>query len=230
MDQFEAVLTKSGSAYEHLKRLAVGGMLRPDRRLAPTDLSAVFRVSVTPVRDALVRLAAEGYVRGESGRGYFSKPYTVEEQHDLYRVLIMGFLTCLMEVGRCSAERLRPSVAEFGTVAARADAVGADAGSRFRIGHDELLFAPAALSGSAIIPDLMRNAADRTQYIRELDAGRAERRAAMAARLAEIVEAALRDDVAGTIVGGRALVREFSPALPDLVRDANEQIGNNRFP
>src|SRR5689334_1233539 len=89
------LLTKSASAYEHLRRLATEGRLRPDRRLSPPDLAAELRVSVTPVRDALARLAAEGFISGRGGRGFFTKAYTVEEQRSLLQLLIAMGLAAL---------------------------------------------------------------------------------------------------------------------------------------
>src|SRR5688572_19488363 len=74
------LLTKSASAYEYLRRLSAEGRLRPGRRLSPPDLANELQVSQTPIRDALARLAAEGFISGRDGRGYFTKAYTVEEQ------------------------------------------------------------------------------------------------------------------------------------------------------
>src|SRR5258708_5708280 len=82
------VLSKAASAYEHLRRLATHGPLRPDRRLSPPDLANERRISVTPVRDALARLAAEGFISGKDGRGYFTQTYTIEDQRDLYHLLL----------------------------------------------------------------------------------------------------------------------------------------------
>jgi len=68
MDRFTElrdVLGKSASAHDYLKRYAIEGRLRPDRRLIPRDLEEYFGISATPIRDALVRLAAEGFLNWE---------------------------------------------------------------------------------------------------------------------------------------------------------------------
>src|SRR3990167_2870445 len=96
--------SKSASAYEHLKRLAIRGDLRPGRRLSPTDLASHFQVSITPVRDALVRLAAEGFIRVEANRGYFTKPWTVDEQRDLLRIVAMHYVASLEARGGAGAQ------------------------------------------------------------------------------------------------------------------------------
>src|SRR4051812_43830733 len=90
------VLGKAASAYEYLKQLAIGGDLRPDRRLSAIDLADYLRVSVTPIRDALVRLAADGFITWEMSHGYFTKPFTVDEQRQLLELSYI-FLTASME-------------------------------------------------------------------------------------------------------------------------------------
>jgi hypothetical protein len=97
MDRFTElrdVLGKSASAHDYLKRYAIEGRLRPGRRLIPSDLEKHFGISATPIRDALVRLAAEGFLTWEPSRGFFSKPFSLEEQCDLNHILIIAIPAC----------------------------------------------------------------------------------------------------------------------------------------
>src|SRR5437868_1818997 len=79
---------KSATAFEHLKQMAVEGELPLGQRLAPQDLASYFGVSASPVRDALVRLSAEGLVDWRMSQGFFSKPFEVEEQQQLLETLL----------------------------------------------------------------------------------------------------------------------------------------------
>jgi DNA-binding GntR family transcriptional regulator len=229
MDQVWTPQSKSGSAYDQLRTLIVQGSVRPDRRLSPTDLAAVFRISVTPVRDALARLDAEGYVRGEAGRGYFSKRFAVEEQRDLMRVLLMSLVTIVDAQAAASPGMVRDAFATFAAEAAEV-AKGPEGGAAFVVAQDRLFLDLSSNSASAIIPHLIRNALDRTQYVRRLDGGHAARREAIGLRLAELAEAALRRDIAAAVLAGRQIGAELAPTLPDLVREANVRIAANKFP
>ena len=154
------LLSKSASAYEHLKRLATRGRLRPDRRLSPTDLAGELRISVTPVRDALVRLAAEGFIRGEDGRGYFTRPYTVREQQDLLG-LRMTYLLVGLDNVREQGRPLGP--VDLAGIEEEADASSSpQAAAVFVEAVDRLMAGLADGSGNHELPIVVRNVADRT--------------------------------------------------------------------
>jgi len=225
---WSGVPTKSESAHEHLKQLVIEGRLRPSRRLSPTDLAALLQISVTPVRDALVRLEAEGFVAGEPGRGHFSKPFTVEEQRDLQRQLFTSFLTCLDEVARDQGPAVRAALSAW------RDAVAglpeADTALAFVAAYDRLLIGLADRATSAIQPRLVRNAVERTRYVRRLDARQAGRRAAVAAGIDAVGARALEGDLMGAIEVLRGQARALGVELPHLVAEANAQISSLRFP
>jgi DNA-binding GntR family transcriptional regulator len=61
---------RSEQAYTELKRRLLAGDLRLGARLAENGLAALLGVSRTPVREALLRLHAEGLVRRQPDGGY----------------------------------------------------------------------------------------------------------------------------------------------------------------
>ena len=73
-------------AYEALKRGIVEGRFVPGQRLVEQRLAEGFGVSRTPVREALLRLEAEGLVSVERNRGAQVRALTEEEVGDLYDV------------------------------------------------------------------------------------------------------------------------------------------------
>jgi DNA-binding GntR family transcriptional regulator len=82
-------LGKSAAAYERIRTLVIEGLLRPRQRLNPADLAKLLKISATPIREALARLASEGYIASEAHRGFFAKPLSVAEQRDLCLMLFM---------------------------------------------------------------------------------------------------------------------------------------------
>lgn len=57
----------------------VGGRLQPGRKLRPDELRLDYALGTSPIREALLRLSAEGFVTLEGQRG-FSVPQTTEEE------------------------------------------------------------------------------------------------------------------------------------------------------
>ena len=57
------------AVYDILRREILQGAFEPGQRLREDELSKRYRVSRTPVREALNRLEAEGLVMGSAGRG-----------------------------------------------------------------------------------------------------------------------------------------------------------------
>ena len=85
-----------GRAVETLRAQLAEGVLSPGENLVIGDLAKRLRLSPTPVREALARLAGEGLVEDRRGKGYFTWPATASELADLYR-LRMGLLAFALE-------------------------------------------------------------------------------------------------------------------------------------
>jgi len=82
----------SHAAYRRLRREVVSGVLRPNERLVETEISHRLGISRTPVRDALMRLAADGLV--DSGRrGWTVHEHTRDELVAIYeaRAALEGY-------------------------------------------------------------------------------------------------------------------------------------------
>lgn len=62
------------------------GDLPPGRRIAAADLAQTLRLSATPVREALSRLAGEGLLDEMRGQGFYVPLYTAGDVADLYRL------------------------------------------------------------------------------------------------------------------------------------------------
>ncbi len=79
---------KTGSSvdrvYDRLKRMAADFELKPDERINESALSSLLGASRTPLREALNRLVAEGFLTFKNGRGFFCRSLSPGRILDLY--------------------------------------------------------------------------------------------------------------------------------------------------
>lgn len=75
--------TLAGDAYEAIRQAIGAGDFKPGDRLRFADLQALCDMSVTPVREALARLTAEGFTVLDDHRGYSVAPLSLEELRDV---------------------------------------------------------------------------------------------------------------------------------------------------
>ena len=71
-------------AYEMIWRRLISDGPRQSRRLSDVSLAAHLGVSRTPVRQALHRLAQDGLVLADPRRGFWSRPFSVADIHEIY--------------------------------------------------------------------------------------------------------------------------------------------------
>ena len=92
--------TLAGEAYAAIRQKIRSGAFGPGERLRFADLQALCGTSVTPVREALARLTAEGFTTVDDHRGYSVASLSLEELRDI---------TAARQL--CEGEALRLSVA-----------------------------------------------------------------------------------------------------------------------
>jgi DNA-binding GntR family transcriptional regulator len=73
-------------AYEELRRMLVQGQLEPGTQLVNRKLADEIGMSMTPVREAVTRLASEGLVEHVPGAGAFVRRISRQELAELYDV------------------------------------------------------------------------------------------------------------------------------------------------
>ena len=92
MDPAEAPLTEAlptpedtvARLYAELRRMAAGFEFRPSERLNESRLALRLGASRTPLREALNRLVAEGFLDFRSGQGFFCRALSPEGIFHLY--------------------------------------------------------------------------------------------------------------------------------------------------
>jgi DNA-binding GntR family transcriptional regulator len=98
--------TEASRVYTALRREILSGALEPGRPLAEIELSRRLGSSRTPLREALIRLAAEDLVRIEPRRGAFVQQMTVTDW------LEINELRSVLEpyAARLAAQRIEPGI------------------------------------------------------------------------------------------------------------------------
>jgi DNA-binding GntR family transcriptional regulator len=82
-DAKQAVVSR---LYDRLYDMAVSFELKPGERINEVDLARRLGASRTPLREALNRLASEGFLRFETGRGFFCRDFQPKEILELYQI------------------------------------------------------------------------------------------------------------------------------------------------
>ncbi|PYS67858.1 MAG: GntR family transcriptional regulator, partial [Acidobacteria bacterium] len=78
---------------EHLVEQIVRGALPAGAPVSLTEIAAKLGVSVTPLREALIDLEAQGFVDSALARGFFVRPLDSAEVREIYP--IVGVLEAL---------------------------------------------------------------------------------------------------------------------------------------
>ncbi len=79
-------LSKEQGVYEQLRHAITSGELRAGQRLICAQIGEQFGVSSMPVRNALMRLEAEGLVTRIPHREFVVRPYSSKDMRELYAV------------------------------------------------------------------------------------------------------------------------------------------------
>jgi DNA-binding GntR family transcriptional regulator len=150
------------SVYDALIDLIVGGELRPGQHMVETDLARQLGVSRQPIREALHRMEAEGWVDLRPSQGAFVHVPTDSEVDELLDVRALLEAETARLAARASSPaqvaRLREISLE-GKAAAAADDFG-EAVTVNSLFHAEI----AAIGGNAVLAELADIVGRRVQW------------------------------------------------------------------
>lgn len=99
-----------GSLHRRIRRLVLerilSGEVPPGRRMGVSSLAEETGISRTPVREALLQLQRDGFLRLEDNRGFFVAKLTESEARELYPILHALEDLALVSGGRPSRDQL----------------------------------------------------------------------------------------------------------------------------
>lgn len=78
-----AAKTLSESAYERLRGDIITGRLSPNAKLRIEELRQEYNTGASPLREALNRLAGEGFVAAEGQRGFYVAPISLKDLDEI---------------------------------------------------------------------------------------------------------------------------------------------------
>lgn len=189
---------KPGVIYRQLKEMILGFALYPGARITENELADRFQVSRTPVREALQRLAAEGYVIIRPKQGCLVRDIDIEEINHYYEVRI-GLEVRALELAclTMSDRQLNKLAASWNPdkVPRKAPAV-AD-----MVAHDESFhLALAEGAGNHVLAGYLKDVNDHIHIVRRLDFTDPQRIAQTYREHHEVLQRLLVRDVEGAKV------------------------------
>jgi DNA-binding GntR family transcriptional regulator len=153
--------------YQRLKTMAVSFELKPDERLNESELATLLKASRTPIREALNRLVAEGFLTFQPRKGFFCRPLQPKIIFDLYEARLAIERTTVgmacergsidaIDALRASLESVRPGKAQHNVE----DLVQFD--ETFHLGI-------AQLTGNDELIRILRSIQERIRFVRWID-------------------------------------------------------------
>lgn len=208
----------SERAYQTIRKLLVEFKLRPSERINEVQLSRTLELSRTPIREALNRLASEGFVQLEPNRGFHVRPLRTEGLLDLYE------LRSILEVAAFQLMIARAEDAELERFAGFWTSVRDDYQSR---NPDEILelderfhLMIAEMSGNLEIPAQLAAINARIRFIRRIQIEHVSHDSKQVHAHDEIVAAALKRDLKGGEAALRRHIEMTVSATQRALKDA----------
>lgn len=89
--------TLSQSIYNHLKEAIINNELKANQKINDKEIAQLFEISTTPVREAVLKLGAEGFVTINSHREAVVKEISYKELKEIFQVIgiLDSLATCL---------------------------------------------------------------------------------------------------------------------------------------
>lgn len=154
-------------AYDQLKALVVNFDFMPGERLNELELCKRIGVSRTPLREALNRLSAEGFLRAVAGKGFYCRDLDPVEILNLYE------LRKVIEVAAISIAAMKASheeVQKLQTIQDEIDSVAGSSMTRLLELDEEFHTSIVRISGNLEFLRVLRNVNDRLRFVRGFDA------------------------------------------------------------
>jgi DNA-binding GntR family transcriptional regulator len=203
--------------YTQLKEHILSRVLRPSERLQPSQLAEHFGASVTPVREALIKLASESLVTFKSGRGFFSKEIDAQEQLDLYEVRFALLKYCIE--GHPPEKKTiiaGPRRINFSSPDTHGSIV--DARVLANVAAIEEFYAGLArLSHNPMIIDLVRNLNERTRVSRIITHESSADSLNIFTAMADVAQSLQSGETNSAIRAMQKRFRTLKPRLPELI-------------
>jgi DNA-binding GntR family transcriptional regulator len=100
--------TISESVFNYIKKLIIDNKLKGNTRINEKEIANTLHVSITPVREALLKLGSSGFVNIISYREVLVKKTSLKEFKEIYQVIgNLESLAITLAINRISHEKIR---------------------------------------------------------------------------------------------------------------------------
>lgn len=213
--------------YDALRRMASDFAFKPDARINESALATELNASRTPIREALNRLVAEGFLTFQSGRGFFCRSLSPELVMDLYEARVAVEVEAVrLACARGSESAIAELVRELNEIEPD---YTPDADPEALLSIDERFHLQiCGLSGNAELYRMLANLNDRIRYLRLIDLRRLREAATngetMISAHRRIAAAVAKRDAAEATKQMRAHIERRREGATQAVRDAYAQL------
>ncbi|MDX3925956.1 MAG: GntR family transcriptional regulator [Shinella sp.] len=207
--------------YERLKSDVVNFRALPGQRLSIAHLSASFRSSNTPVREALIQLSAERLVDPGPAGGFAVRNFRLIEMQELLHLSRLLLTNCIRNASHCFESDciLRPSALGFQS-RYRATRVLRTKPEETAIFIESIFHGIAKMSGNNEIANIIGNICDRTHHIRAWHVRETAGGRTLADQLVALLDGLERDDRAASMFWLDNLLEQQIDHLPRIASKA----------
>lgn len=152
-------------AYEALRKMAINFEFKPGERLNETALTKTLDVSRTPLREALNRLVAQGFLTFELGKGFFCRTLSPEKIFELYQLRCALETEALVRTIEGAEDTQIDQVIAYLDEVEKSYSVSTDLNELLRM-DEEFHVKLATLSGNQELVQLLCNVNERIRYVR----------------------------------------------------------------
>ena len=80
-------LSLKDHVYNYISEMINGGKLKPEDKINELQISDALKISRTPIREALIELASDGYLEKTPRRGFRVKSVDIKKAQKLYEII-----------------------------------------------------------------------------------------------------------------------------------------------
>ncbi len=207
--------------YEQVRSMATEFAFKPEERINEGALASTLGVSRTPLREALNRLVAEGFITFQTGRGFFNRSLQPRKVLELYE---------LRQAIETEALRRAIDRADDASIAALRDflletepAYSAGTSAKVLVELDEAFHMRLAeLSQNDELVHMLRNVSERIRYVRWIVLN--EKRGRTHAEHIRILDALAARNTDAAVTALRDHIEQHSEEATAAVRIAYSQL------
>ena len=206
---------------DQVRTMATDFAIKPDERINEGALASTLGVSRTPLREALNRLVAEGFITFQTGRGFFNRSLQPEKVLELYELRQAIECEALRRaIDRASDDGIA-ELREF--LVATEPSYSAGASAKVLVDLDEQFHMRLAeLSRNSELVRMLRNVSERIRYVRWIVM--TERQGRTHSEHIRILDALAARDTDAAVEAMRGHIEQHSEEATAAVRIAYSQL------